>query len=219
MASYRYSKELYLNVAFDDFLKKNFPDSYINFDGVPPFTENLIDIVFNRELTQEEHDNLTTLITNYVNPSYWLAFSRTDNMFVNSLPINSSIPSVAQTFIISPYNQGFEVMGDMKTIIKYESTDTFSNFNSSIDNITCTIQLFDYTNNNVIVNIESNINDIIDSWKNGQSNPTWKTYQIYGLKDANPGSDAIWQIKLSVSDPRVNVTLNGMQRIFYNIIN
>jgi hypothetical protein len=112
-------------------------------------------------------------------------------------------------------------MGELKTIIKYDCSDvsTFADWNSETDPpVECTLQLYDYTNNNVVYTHVQNINFLVQDWKdNGTNDPYWKTLQIYGLKDAVPGSDAIWQIKLAISDPRINVSLNGMQRIFYNV--
>lgn len=216
---YIYEKELRHTGAFAEFLTSHFGSDFFAVDGVPPFDRPLVKLVFNRELTEAEIAQLTTLVTNYVSPTYWLRLSHTDNQFLNSPATNSTDLHVCQSFIISPYNTADVVMGDLKTIIKYETNDhtAFADWDPQTNPITFTLQLFDYTQNQVIYTTTQNITDIITNWKNGSSEAYWRTVQIYGMKDASPGSDAIWQIKLSISDPRVYVSLNGMQRIFYNV--
>lgn len=221
MAAYQYLKEIHFTDAFTQYLQNTYGSLFDHFEFVPPFDDPIIRIFFNRELTEEEHTLLTSRINAYVSPTYFLRFSHTDNAFLESSPTNSTIPIVVQSFIISPYNTADLVMGELKTIIKYEcdNLSVFDSFNPEQDPpFTCTLQLYDYTNNNVIYTATENINFIVQQWKtDNKSDPYWKTLQIYGLKDVAPGSDAIWQIKLSVSDPRINVCLNGMQRIFYNV--
>lgn len=219
MASYTFLKELHLSVAFTDYLQKTYGDLYVEWNNVPPFDQPLVRITFSRELTQEEQDLLASRIEAYVSPSYWLTLHHTENQFLTSLPSNTTTLAAIQSFIVSPYNTSDYVMGDLKTILKYETPDVsvFNDWDPETHPITCTVQLYDYTQNQVIYNTVENINTIISGWKNNNVDPIWKTTQIYGLKDANPGSDAIWQIKIAVSDPRVYVSLNGMQKIFYSV--
>lgn len=220
MAAYTFTKELHISVAFTDYLQKTYGDLYDLWENVPPFDQPLVRIHFTRELTQEEQDLLASRINSYVSPSYWLNLDHTENQFLTSLPSNNTTVSAVQSFIVSPYNTADYVMGDLKTIIKYETPDisVFNDWDPEQTPITCTVELYDYTQQQTIYNTVENINNIITGWKqNNSTEPYWKTVQIYGLKDANPGSDAIWQIKLAVSDPRVYISLNGMQKIFYTV--
>ncbi len=220
MASYTFTKELHLSAAFTDYLEKTYGELYVSWSNVPPFDEPLVRITFARELTQEEQDLLASRINSYVSPTYWLDLHHTDNQFLTSLPSNTTTLAAIQSFIVSPYNTSDYVMGDLKTIIKYETPDlnSFDGWNPETEPITFTLELYDYTQQQVIYSTTESINNIVTTWlQNNNTEPVWKTTQIYGLKDANPGSDAIWQIKLAVSDPRIFVSLNGMQKIFYTV--
>ncbi len=220
MSSYTFTKELHLADAFTDFLQKTYGELYTGWENVPPFDYPIVRIHFTRELTQEEQDLLAQRINDYVSPSYWLDLHHTENQFLTSLPSNNTVDTVIQSFIVSPYNTSDYVMGDLKTIVKYETPDisAFNDWDPNQTPITCTVELYDYTQQQSIYRTTENINFIISGWlQNNNNDPYWKTTQIYGLKDANPGSDAIWQIKMSVSDPRVYISLNGMQKIYYTV--
>ena len=221
MSSFVFTKELHVTAAFTDYMQKNFGDAFYSVDGVPPFDQPLIRVNFNRDLTADEQSRLSTLVADYVSPAYWLVLDHTDNAFLSTPPTNSSDPIVCQSFIISPYNVGSIVMGDVKTIIQYSTPDlsVFADWDPQTTPITCTIEIYSYTQNKSVVVVTTNINDVVSSWLNDNTaDPCWRSIQLYGLKDASPGSDEIWQLKLSVSDPRVFISLNSLQRLYYNVI-
>ena len=221
MSSFVFTKDLHITAAFVEFMQKNFGDAFYSVDGVPPFDQPLIRINFNRELSVEEQATLNTLVAGYESPAYWLVLDHTDNAFLSTPPTNSNEPIVCQSFIISPYNLGSIVMGDVKTIVQYTTPDlsAFSDWDPETTPITCQIEMYSYTQNKSVTSVTTNIDDVVLSWvDNTAVSPCWRSIQLFGLKDASPGSDEIWQLQLSVSDPRVFVSVNSLQRLYYNVI-
>lgn len=219
MPSYQFNKQILKLNAFDDYLKNNLNSLYVSFSFVPPFIEPKIEIVTSRDLTTEEQTTLTNLVNSYVDPDKWLVLHHTDNQFFSSDITSSQTPVVVQSFIVSPFNTSEYVMGCLKTIVKIDAVNAadFSDWNGS-PNISYTLELFDFTNNQSVQTTTHVLNDIINGWKqNNLTDPTWETVQLYGLENMSPGSDSIWNIKLSVSDPRLAIQLNSMQKLYYTV--
>ena len=220
MSEFNFNKSITIYPAFDAFVKKHFSTCL----GIGGGSTN-VNVVFSSILTNEEQVSLSNLVSNYVNPSYWLDLDHTESAPLTTEFINSSTPSVLQSIIVSPYGQPNIVLDNFKSIIRYTTNNTsyFSNWDSNIDPINFTLILHNYNNNSEIKSVTANINADIYNWKTmvqAGSNTLpdiYKTIQIYGLKDVVPGYDTIWLFKGSISNSNVNASLNGLQKLYYQV--
>jgi hypothetical protein len=195
-----------------------------NFDT----TTRIADVHFFSELTTEQQDLLTQQVQAYVDPPYYKIFRQALDMPLTTENINSTEFVTVNTSINSATvvaDQGTVVkLGGLKTVVKYTTDDVtqFANFDENSTN-TVTVQFFDYTRQTVLVTNEININDILTAWKNDAINggsgsrQQLKSSQFYGLIASCPIHDCIWQIRVKVTNPLVAVSLNGLQKLYYDI--
>lgn len=217
MYEYYFTKTVTKPDAFNDYIKGKLLTS----EGVAT-SDTTITVYSSVELTSEQQIQLASDVEAYVDPSYWLILDHSDNQFLNTNSTNSDTPEVLQSFIVSPYNNGNTVLGSMKTVVEYTVTDlnAFINWDES-NPVIFTLEIFNLTQNKSVTTITQTLNDMCLHWKqhalNGDGSPQkdWKTLQIYGLKDLVPGSDCIWQFKVSISHPSIYISLNSVQRLYY----
>lgn len=184
-----------------------------------------VTLLFSGELTDEEKTIIKTVALAYQDPPYWLEFDHTENHFLTTPFVSSISPVVVSSFIISPYalSDADTVLGSMKTIVNYDIADVsvFADWDESITAMTVTVELYNHTEDQSVAIVVQDASSVAAACKaqaiGGATGPVkiLKSIHIYGLKDANPCSDCIWQFKVSVSDVRLSVALNGLQRLFY----
>jgi hypothetical protein len=120
--SYIYTKQIQIKAAFDNYLRNNVQ----YYDGMTCQSDQLT-IITTQELTEEQQTQLTILINNYVDPSYFLELSRTQALPLvsiwadsqNELALNGN--TILQTYIFTGNNNESdnEVLDGIKTIIEY----------------------------------------------------------------------------------------------------
>jgi hypothetical protein len=187
---------------------------------------NSITVVFSSNLNPDQIISLSNNVVNYNDPSYWLNLDHTNNFPLFSEQINSTTGTTLQSFILSPYDQDNIVIGSLKTICKYNTSDLsyFANFNSNISPMKFSLSLCNVTKNQFITSNSTDINEEIQSkWvplANAGCNfapPIFKTIQLFGLKDYTPGSDCMFNLNGHVSDSNLYVNLNGLQQLYYQV--
>ena len=220
MGSYVFTLSIVKFNAFEFYMRAQLPDLYQGFSS----SENTFTFYTTNVLSAEEEARYASIVNAYVDPSYWLEFNHTDNHFLKTNKVNSTSNTVISTFIVSPYAdaQNGTVMGSMKTVVGYTTSDIthFLGWDGESP-MTLTLELYDYSQGQVIQTLVQDVADVATAWRSrarlGESGSAqiWRSLQIYGLKDANPGSDCIWQFRAKVSNPLLDASLDGLQRLYY----
>lgn len=210
MANYSYTKHIEKLGAFEEYVKNNF----VNYDWYS-YSNDLVVVASKVVLSAEEEAGLAALVGAYVDPVHWLVLNKTESNCTNSDPSNSATPIVHQSFIMSP-NIDNIVVDSMKIVVQYDGTPSdFSGFDAATEAPTLTLELYDLTRGISITSVSVDLRPIALAWKAGEASPKWKTTQFYGLMEKITGYDCIWQVKGSISDPRITYRLNCMQKIYY----
>ncbi len=221
---YTFAKHIGIIEAFQEYLRKELPSC----NGVSGSPDEVM-VEFSKELSAEEIAHLNTLVATYNDPSYWLYFDHTENMFMSTHYTSSTTPTLLESFIISPYETNNIVLGDIKTIVQIvpneHTLQHFSTWDSNMDPVSVTLEIFDYTDKTHLIENSLNLNyAVAQEWIpliQAGSNvlPTIaKTIQLYGLKDENPGSDCIWQFHGHISNSNLSFNFSGLQKIYYQIL-
>jgi hypothetical protein len=224
MAQYSFGKHVGILQAFDKYIKDDFPSC----NGIATtgnYDEVLVE--FPEELAPSEYVSLSNTVANYTDPSYFLDFDHTDNLFMHTHMVSSATPTLLESFIISPYQTETMVLGDMKSIVQLNTDNVahWASWNSNTEPVHVSISIYDYTDKKNLITTSLDLNSTVASeWvplAQAGSNflpPIAKTLHMYGLKDENPGSDCIWQFLGSITSSNAAFDLNGLQKIYYNII-
>jgi hypothetical protein len=183
-------------------------------------------MVFSTELSQNEVSSLTILVEQYTDPSYWLEQNHTENLSFITKSITSPIPEIMQSIIISPYSTDNIILNDMTTIVRYtcDNIPAFSNWDSNVNPINFSLELYNYTDNFSIKTIYANIDSDVEIWKNmatAGSNycpDIFKTVEINNLYNICPSNNGIWLFKGAISNSNLSATLNCLQKKYYQII-
>lgn len=220
MSEIAFNKSITIYPAFDAFLKNHFPTCL----GITGNSES-VTAVFSDVLSESDQASLSNLVSSYSNPPYWLELDHTESSPLMTNAITSTSNVIMQSVIVSQYGQTNIVLDNMKTIVRYstENPAYFATWNSNIDPIVFNLSINNYTTNNIVTDISANINTDVATWKQmaiAGSNTLpdiFKTIQIYGLKDKIPNYDCIWLFQGSITNSNVAVSLNSLQKLFYQI--
>lgn len=225
MFEYNFTKTIQKPIAFEDYLAKNF------LVQISVSIElNTVHIGTETELTSEQLTLLTTLITDYTDPEVFLQLARTESMIGASESTTSNVYKDVQTFIYESVvdSEGNNVNSDgtkldvLKSILKV-TTDDLS-LVGDLSTGTVDIQLYDSTRDILIDEISVDISSILADWQtrsqNNETGPAtaYQSFMIYGLLDKGTSFDCIWTFRLAVSDSRIKVRLNALQKLFYYLI-
>lgn len=175
-------------------------------------------------LTDTQYTQLETLINNYTDPAVFLVLNSTVPDTIRSSPTNSQSPEIVQSFIFTNTNMyGSGTFNSIKTVLEYSTQDVtqWANFSG---NLTVQFQLHDYTRDKSICMNTINVTDIANSWKqmatSGATGPrkVFRSFQVDGLRNNSPNYDCLWNYILSVSDPKLTVTIQSKQMLYYDIM-
>lgn len=213
--------------AMYDNLLKEFPEfSTSNPDNVGLSTENYSSatVSFITELNEEQIQRLNNFIANYVDPDVYLTLTQSLSDSARTRSTNSLTLEPVSTFILSSKSADQNnTFNSLKTIIELDcsSTEPFSSLQDTTSFVT--IQIYDITRNLVIGTFNVDISNYILKWKNLALNNVfdkqveYKTFQVEGLRLLTADHDCIWQFRIAVSNTNINVTLNSLQYLYYNV--
>ena len=215
MPRYNFQKAIAKPGAFQAAIGGNIP-TFNSFS----YTNNDVTIYTDRNLTETEQQQMAVLVNNYNDPAVFLVYDHTDTALCLSEMVNSSTSSTVQTFIFQRASVvAPQTLDQMKTVAEYATKD-ITIFQPG-DTASVTITLFDISRTMVIAATTVALTDIIAAWVNsakaGQTGGTtsYKSAQLASLSSKIPTYDCIWQLKVSVSDPRVSVRLISLQYFWY----
>ncbi len=212
--------------AMLDELNKLFPEySQENIENIGLLTnQNGITIIFSSELNTELLNRLNNFVENYTDPEVYLTLVESLSDSARTRTTNSLTLEPVSTFILSSKsaNQN-NVFNSLKTIIELdcESTAPFASLENTTGNIT--IRIYDITRNIIIDTFNIDISNYILKWKNLALNNIfdkqveYRTFQVEGLRNKTAEHDCIWQFQLAVSNSNINLTLNSLQYLYYNV--
>ena len=214
MPEYNFTKIVAKSYAFDDYL--------VHHNFTIPITVSTNDdqliISTEHELTVSELELLTVLVNGYTDPAIFLQLSHTENLSGVSQSTSSSTLTDVQALIF-PSNINTDngtKIDAVKTILKV--TADLAQI-ADLNEATATIQIHDYTRDVLISTITVNLGEILAEWKASEETGSvlaYKSVMFSGLINKCTNYDLIWSFRLSVSDSRLNVSLNGLQKLFYN---
>lgn len=222
MSEFAFNKAITIYPAFDAYLRNNFPTTFNGITG----GSDTVTALFTEPLSEVQQATLSNLVSNYVNPSYWLELDHTESSPLMSEPTISPSNVLMQSIIVSQYGQVNIALDNMKTIVRYSAQDPayFATWDSNQSPVTFNLTIDNYTTGNNVTIVSTNINNELATWKamaqaGSNSLPDiFKTVQIYGLKDMIPNYDNIWLFKGSITNSNVAASLNSLQKLFYNVI-
>ena len=191
--------------------------------------DTVYNLEFGRSLTTEELTTLTNFLKSYVLPSFYKVFRYSIDAPMSTIKTNSSEYVLMSTMINSANTISEDPsiavkLGSIKVVVNYhiENIQDFLQFDEYSSN-TISIQFYDLTRSVILVESQVNINDILTTCKTEAQNGTtgsrdfFKSVQFYGLVNSCPSHDCIWQIKAKISTPLVNISLNGLQKMYYEV--
>lgn len=185
----------------------------------------VVEFVFNRELTAEELALFESLVTSYTDPEFWFTLAKRESMPLSTKPTSSTTPYELTTFIMTPGDVDSARLECFKTILEFRTSrvEDFVDFDESSVN-TGHIRLYCATRHVTVAEETIDITPVLAQWKamavSGQTGhaDTLKTLQIYGLYEKTPASyDCVWKFLAWVSNPAVEMSMNGLEKIYYYI--
>lgn len=180
-------------------------------------------------LSTDELTTLTNLVNNYVEPIYYFPGKwGIINNPTRSTSTNDITPNLVFTWI---YPGQLSVLGgqtkgpggvinEIKTLVQYDIDDITTA--SAITNPTVTIEIFDSTRNYSVVTEVIDASSVVSGWvtkaQNGATGTasTTNSMMFYDMWGHFPNYDVILNFIVTVSDPKITVTLNTLQYICYN---
>jgi len=208
--------------AFQSYITKNFAPG-----GTVTIEENIVHIITTIELTLEQQTQLEALVRAYVDPAiyYQYQYSETITGFSQSTTENNLMDVQSFIFPSKTLPNGDNAQSDgtvldaIKSIVKMTMDDVSqaSDFTSG----SVVIQMYDVTRDIEICTQTMDITSIMAGWKaDALANKTglvtkYKSFMLGGLANKSTNFDCIWVLRLSVSDPRIRIRLNGFQKLFY----
>jgi hypothetical protein len=180
------------------------------------------------ELTQLQLSNLTTLITNYTDPAFYLTLDHTTSLSLHShfttdtdnVIIDGN--DILQTLIYTANIDSNIVLDSCKTIVELYCPNVRNYLNKTTGSIN--VEIYDITRNWSIASQTIQLNNIAVQWnalaQSGSTigNTVYQSTQFTGLMNKNPDYDTIFQLRGTTSDSDFTFRLNGLQYIYYNII-
>lgn len=208
--------------AFDAYLRNNLSwvTNYNGCTGGPPLIIYTLTV-----LSDQEYQELQTLVNNYTDPSVFLEFDHSEAFTMHShftddqdnTVINEDI--VLQTFIFPNQNQNNSVLDCFKTVGEYRCENP-SLITTTSGNLT--LSIYDISRNVQITSQTVDISNVLSTWNTSNitvPNTIFKTIQFYGLSTQVPNYDTVWQIRVNSNQfTNFNFRINGMQYLFYNEI-
>lgn len=188
------------------------------------FTDPNLVYTSTESLDEATLSSIQSSIENYTDPEVFLQLISTLPDTIRSSTTNSDTPEVVQTFIytVGSINSN-GTFNAIKTVLEYQTNDItqFLDFN---DTCFVTFEIFCYTRGITISSYNIDITDIVNTWKtNAQNNQTghcriFKTFMVEGLRNSVANYDCLWNYKLAVSNPNINVTIHAKQMLYYDIL-
>lgn len=211
--------------AFQSYITKNFAPG-----GQTMLEQNSVSIITSVELTPEQQTELETLVRAYVDPAMFYQFDHTETMTGFSQCTNGDTLTDVDSFIFPskflPNGDNAQsdgtVFDAIKSILKITMDDVSQAADFTSGSITT--QLYDDTRGFVVCTETTDITSIMQQWKTdalaSQTGPVtkYKCFMLSGLWSKSTDYDCIWVLRLSVSDPRIQVRINGFQKLYYMII-
>lgn len=211
--------------AFQSYITKNF-----SLGGSTSVEENSVHVMTNVELSTEELAALDALVRAYVDPDVFYQFEYTESITGFSQSTISSSLSDVQSFIFPsktlPNGDNAQsdgtVLNSIKSILKLTMEDVA--LAADMTSGTVEIEMYDVTRNLQICTQTVDISSFMLDWKAkalaSETGPvtSYKSFMMTGLTNKSTSYDCIWVIRLSISDPRIRVRLNGFQKLFYTPI-
>jgi len=194
-----------------------------NQDNIPSVTiYSNVDTV-----TEEDWVAIQLALQSYTEPVEYLILHHTDDHFLNTIETNSNDLTVLQSFIQSPPVTDLMsdkanipmVLNDMKVIccLRVDNSSVLTSWDSVNDPITITFQIYDKTRDTIISTQTLDISNIALNFKNGTTTVDYKTVQIYGLRDVIDTYSCIWQFRTSISNSNIYLSINGAQKLYYQV--
>lgn len=176
-----------------------------------------------RDLTEIELSDLQNTIDNYSDPVIWMSLNSTIPDTIRSITINSPTLKTVQSFIYSNTFNGSGTFNAIKSVFEY-ATDNVQSFIDFTGTASVTYEIFCYTRQVVICSHEIDVTDICNEWKTAALNgatgdaQVYRTFMVEGLRNSVASYDCIWNYRLAVSHPSINVTIHAKQMLYYDII-
>lgn len=210
--------------AFNNYMKVNNSPFYVG----SGFSGTTVTVSCSQALTPVELTTTTNIVNAYVEPPYYLNFSRTESTALNSdytndinLVSSTNGNLIVQTMIFTNRNNtGGEVLDGVKTIIEY-NTPNVQNF-LNVTTGSAIFEIDDITRHYQIVDCCLDISDIATQWHSlaqtgsTKGNTIYKTLTCNGLLGKSTSYDCVWQYKMSTDNNIFNCRMNGLQYLFYN---
>lgn len=219
---YDFEKTIIRQTAFNEYLTLNV--TWVEFfDGVS-ISGDQITVHSTRELTTEEQDALALLVTDYVDPPFYLVYS--DSISAPMETVFSSEPGlviggrrVMQTFIFSICDEPAKVINSIKTVVEYHCLDVSDPpVNGEIN-----VYIWDQTRSVVIADVIIPLSEIQTKWDDMNTqmltgpDTVFRSLMITGLASLTPDHACVWQIRGSTNSAKFDFKLNGLQTIYYNV--
>lgn len=179
------------------------------------------------ELTVSQLNDLTLLITNYIDPAFYLTLDHTTSLamhshFTNDQDTMMGTQTVLQTLIYTASIDTNIVLDSCKSIVEFHCPNLQSYLNKTTGNIN--VEIYDITRDTSIASQTLQLNDIAVQWNilantgSTTGNTMYRSVQFTGLKNKNPDYDCIFQLRGSASDTSFTYRLNGLQYLYYSVI-
>jgi len=219
---YEYNKVIDKLTAFNNYIVANI--TWVeNFDGIS-YSEGVVFIYSTRELTTQEHDDLTVLVVAYVDPEVSLIYSNSisapmETAFSSETGLFIEGKRVLQTFIFSLCDEPEKVIDAIKSVVEYRCFDVSDPpVDGAID-----ILIWDMTRDTQIANINIPLAEIQTKWdtmaseEETGSDTVFRTFMVSGIASETPNHACVWQIRGSTNSNKFDFKLNGLQTIYYNV--
>jgi hypothetical protein len=206
----------------------NIDIKYFDYTADSTGAANGATIYTTKVLSTEELATLTTLVMNYTDPLYYFPgkYGILNNP-IRTVSTNSTTPKTVYSWI---YPGQLNVLGaakgpggvvnELKTLVQYDIEDISTA--TSITNPVVYIEIYDSTRNISIVSEYIDSSSVLNDWAiraaAGATGPATDTHStmFYDMFTKSPNYDVIWNLIVTVSDPRLTITLNTLQYICYN---
>ncbi len=215
-----YTREIYDNIeilnldAFHKMLLTNFPEDYVGFVYMPNAFE--VEVYCTSTTSASVWENISASSRDYKDPSEWLVFHHTENMFVNTSQTNSLFPRPLTSFIVSPPSPSHVLLDSIKLVLRCTAANVTSIASSNSDTAKVVVELFNFTTNKLLLSQELSIEDVFKQWRNHSDSTTWTSVQLYDISAHLPtAADCIWQLKVAVKNPLLSVGIDSIQNIYY----
>lgn len=205
-------------------LLTRFTRDYTGFVYMPRAME--IEVYCQQDTKEETWIEINDTIRKYKDPETFLVKHHVQNMFVTSPHTNSLTPKVLTSFIMGPPSPPNILLDSIKLVVECSTSNTagFATYDveTSKDHF-IGVELYNFTSKRTLLSEEVDIRDVFAEWKS-RNDPyrtpatTWTSVQLFEISNLLPKTDdAIWQIKLCVKRPDIDVAINSVQNIYYEV--